>query len=89
MATKLEKMARELNGRFTDELDAAFQVKFGVTLETTWNIFSMQLVSLREDGEDMTPEQHAFVTGYSQGYGKALEMVRERDMERHFSKDAA
>jgi hypothetical protein len=87
VSTKLEKMARELNDRFRGELDFAFLSRFGVVLVTEWNFISFNLVSGREDGEDMTTEQRSFVTGYSEGYSKAMGMVRSRDMERHFAKE--
>lgn len=49
-------------------LDAAFAGKFGVKLETRWNIFDMRLVSSRQDGDALTEEQASFINGFSEGW---------------------
>ena len=77
MATKLKKMANQLNENFRVCLDTEFEKQFGVNLVTEFNIFSMQLVSYREDEEDLTEEQMTFVKGYSEGYTTAMVQVRE------------
>jgi hypothetical protein len=82
--TKLEKMARELNDNFSEKMNAAFLEKFGVALNTSFSLMSMSLVSSREDGQDMTPEQRSFAEGYSEGYATAMGMVRNRDYSRHY-----
>lgn len=76
MATKLEKCARTLNDEFPDQMMAAFKEKFGRDLETSFNIFSMQLVSQPADGEPFTPEQKHWVTAFDSGYSAAMEIAR-------------
>jgi hypothetical protein len=79
MSTKLDKMRQELENEFRDNLHKAFYEKYKTHLTTEFNIFSMQLMSTREDRQDFTEEQHTFVAGYSEGYGKAISMVLMRD----------
>lgn len=73
---KLDAMAQTLNDEFKAHLAEAVRVKFGLEVETTFNIFSLAMVTRRADGADFTPEGLAFVGAYSDGYGKALELVR-------------
>jgi hypothetical protein len=87
MRTKLGKMYNELAESFKQELHAAFQAKYGVALETEFNIFSMQLISKLPDGQDFTPEQHAFVGGYSEGYNKAMALVMIRDGKDEYERE--
>jgi hypothetical protein len=77
MATKLDKCATRLNDQFTDKMKAAFLSKFGRELDTTFNIFSMRLVSAPADGEPFTPEQKAWVEAFDTGYSEAMGLVRE------------
>jgi hypothetical protein len=88
MATKLEKCANMLNEAFRTKLPAAFHAKFGAELETSFNLFSMSLVSRRVDGADFTPEQYAWVEAYSDGFGDALELVRTEANKHYFAKEA-
>jgi hypothetical protein len=77
---KLQEMASTLNDDFRDHLAEAMRGKFdGLEVETTANIFAMRLVTRRVDGEDFTPEQHAWLAAWSDGYGKALSVVRAAD----------
>ena len=87
MTTKLDKMRRELENEFRDALHAAFYEKYKAHLSTQFNIFTMQLVSEREDRQDFTPEQHAFITGWSDGYGKAVNMVLLRDSHDEYERE--
>lgn len=57
---------------FAESLDAAFQEKFKIELETKWNIFSGCYVSGRKDDEDLTEEQYAFIDGFSKGYNSRI-----------------
>ena len=75
MATKLEKIKKKLNEDFNDCIDKAFLDKYGIGIETALNFFSMRKVSTRKDGKDFTPEQMAFVNGYSEGFCKAMTIV--------------
>lgn len=77
---KLEEMARTLNDDFRDHLADAMRDKFnGLEVETQANIWGMCLVTTRVDGKDFTPEQHAWMEAWSEGYGKALSLVRQED----------
>jgi hypothetical protein len=73
-------MARTLNDGFRDHLAEAMAEKFdGLEVETSANIFSMSLVTRRKDGEDFTHEQYMWMQAWSEGYGKALSLVRSAD----------
>lgn len=87
MTTKLDKMRRELESEFRDALHAAFYEKYKANLSTQFNIFTMQLVSEREDCQDFTQEQHAFIAGWSDGYGKAVNMVMLRDLNDEYKRE--
>lgn len=77
---KLEAMASTLNDDFRDHLAEAMAEKFnGLEVETHVNIWQMCLVTTRVDGEDFTPEQYAWMQAWSDGYGKALSLVRSAD----------
>lgn len=96
MTTKLEKMFCEMQESYRESFTSAFMERYNTPLETNFNIFNMALVSVRADGVDFTPEQHAFVTGYSEGYGKAVNIVLFRDSDdqhgralREIARDAA
>lgn len=76
MATKLEKMANKLNDDFRGKIVEAMQAKFGLEVENNFSIFDMRLHTSRVDGEDFTPEQHAYLEAYSTGFGQAMSIVR-------------
>ena len=76
MATKLKKMADELNEEFRVKLAAAVLEKFDIEIETNFNIMSMRLVTTKKDKSDFTPEQHAYISIFSEGYEAAMFMVR-------------
>jgi hypothetical protein len=76
MATKLEKMAQQLDANFRNCLDVEFEKRFGIKLCTSWDFASWALVSNREDGQDLTKEQKDFTTGYSEGYLAAMLQVQ-------------
>lgn len=75
MTTKLEKIARRLNDEFADKLADAVREKYGVEVDSRFSIFSMALITTRSDDEDFTPEQHAFISAFSDGYGVAMKSV--------------
>lgn len=81
MATKLEKARRQVNDKFRDHLAVAFKEKFGLEIESEWQGLLSDsggaLVSKRKDGQDFTPDQHAFVGAFSEGYGLALTELSE------------
>jgi len=74
---KLQQMARTLNDEFRNHLAAAMAEKFdGLEVQTTYAFLADRLVTTRVDGEDFTPEQMAWMEAWSEGYGKALGLVR-------------
>jgi L-cystine uptake protein TcyP (sodium:dicarboxylate symporter family) len=83
--TKLEQCANVVNNAFSEKLNAAFKAKFGIALTTGANLFSMTLVSQREDDEDFTPEQRDWIAAYSDGYAAALKLVRYEANKRYFA----
>lgn len=85
--SKLNNMRRELENAFTDALHQEFRCKFDVELQTEFNIFAMCLISKRTDGKDLTPEQHAFLAGWSTGYGKAINMILLRDSDDEYQRE--
>lgn len=88
MSTKLEKMAAELNEKYRDEFKAAFLAKFGVEVNFEFSIFTFQITSRRVDGVDFTVEQYAFAQGYSDGFGRAIQLVSQREQEDWIARDA-
>jgi len=79
--SKLSNMRREMQDAFRDALHAAFAAKFSVEITTEFNIFSMETISKRADGQDFTIDEHAYIQGWSDGYGKAINLVVFRDYE--------
>lgn len=75
--TKIEKCHRKINDAFSNKLSEDFREKFQREIETRFSIFSMSLVSTPTDGEEFTPEQHAWVDAYSAGYLAAMNQVWE------------
>lgn len=76
-STKIEKCHRKINDAFAGALDAAFFAKFQRECETRYSIFSMTMVSAPKDGGSFTPEQFSWIEAFSDGYGKAMNMVHE------------
>ena len=75
--TKLEKMARRLNDDFREILVEEMREACGIEVENYFDIFgAMRLVTTRTDGEDFTPEQLAHLKAFSDGYCKAMDLVR-------------
>jgi hypothetical protein len=79
--TKMEKLVRRLNDEFRDHLAEAFLTKFGERVQSEWvGFFSPdggRLVTTRVDARDFTPEQLDWIAAYSDGYAKALTLVRQ------------
>lgn len=85
--TKLTKMRRELENEFTAALHEAFMKKFSVQIETSFSIFTMETISKRADGQDFTIDEHAFIQGWSDGYGKAISIVLFRDSDDDYQRE--
>ena len=75
--SKLAKLAQKLNDDFRVIVDGAFFDKFNTKSRTAWSFFQDRVVSVREDGEDLTPEQARWLEAYSDGYAAAMNIVRE------------
>lgn len=73
--SKLRKVYRVINDKFSDKLGAAFTDRFQMKLSTSWNIIDMRLVSRREDGRPLTKEQSNWIDAYSHGYTEAMDQV--------------
>lgn len=73
--TKAGRIYDHLNDHFRDRLVEVMQERFGVEVESRWSIVADRLVTTRADGEDFTPEQHAFLGAYSEGYSDAMGQV--------------
>lgn len=67
MARK-DKLSTLIRDEWPTRLDAEFEKRFWCKITTRWNIYANNLVgayeTTREDGEPLTPEQMAFITGY-------------------------
>lgn len=71
-----EKIGRHLDEAFRECLDAAFRERWGVEVETAFDLLgSFRYVTLRKDGEDFTPEQHAWIGAYTEGWGRCRREV--------------
>lgn len=80
--SKLDKMRKELENSFTAELHAAFEKKFGLKIDTTFDLLGgFQMVTRLESGEQFTIDQHAFIQGWSEAFGKAINMVLFREAD--------
>ena len=79
--TKVGRLATDINDGFKERLGDAMREEFdGLEIETYYDLFgSMAHVSRRVDGSDFTPEQMAFLKGWSEGYGIALTLVRQAE----------
>jgi len=72
MATKAERLNRQVNDEFREQLAAKFAERFdGIEVESQFNILSMRLVTERKDGEAFTPEQAAWIAAFEAGYSAA------------------
>ena len=80
---KLERMANELNERFREDVVEVMAEEFnGLEVHSYWNIMAMRLVTERIDGKEFTRKQHDFLRAYSEGYSRAMDRVREADLEK-------
>jgi len=85
--SKLNNMRKELENEFRDALHAAFAAKFSVEITTEFNIFSMETISKRVDGQDFTMDEHAYIQSWSDGYGKAVNLVLFRDLDDEYQRE--
>ena len=62
-----------LNDEFGRCLAEAFEDRFGIAVETNWNIVTMTKVTTRVDDKKLTKDQYEFISAYSRGFYKAAE----------------
>jgi len=70
--SKLQEKAKTLNEKFKEDLRGAFEGKFGVEIDTGYNVLANALMSTRKDEEDFTPEQQLFLEAFQAGYFMAM-----------------
>lgn len=76
--TKLAKLSDKLNEEFRVRLTDEVAERFGIEVEHRFDFFgSGRLVTTRVDGKEFTPEQHAFIGAYSEGFAAAMGIVDE------------
>lgn len=75
--TKREKKSEEMNEAFRDKVIEEMKERFKIDVENNWNFLDMRLVTTRVDGQKFTKEQKTFLSGYSEGFGAAMGMVRD------------
>lgn len=73
---KLDKIARELNDEYRNDLKDILMEKFEIEIETGFNFLSGTIYSKRIDGQDFTKEQMDFIKAYEEGYLAAMIRVR-------------
>lgn len=84
--SKLDKMRKELENSFTAELHAAFEAKYGNKLETTFDLLgSFQMVTRLKSGEDFTIDEHAYIMGYSDAFGKCINLLLFRESDDQYN----
>lgn len=77
MAKKLEIMAKKLNGEFGATLDIAVKKNLSIEVITNFNIFQMQLMTYRPDGNPLTAQQSEWISAFSDGYLAAMTIVED------------
>lgn len=70
-------MAKELDEKFREELAKNMLEKFGIEVNTRFNFFAMELVTVRVDGVDFTQEQKSYAEGFESGYLSAMTLVQQ------------
>ena len=79
--TKIEKLHRRINDKFSECLREAFKVRFRRNLTTEYSILSMQLVSFPSNGKPFTSEQKKWVQAFEIGFMSAHDLVTEEAHE--------
>lgn len=76
MKTSL-KIFNKGNEHFRTAMPAFAKRKLGIDIETTFNIWSMNLVSHKIDGTDFTKKQLAQMNAFEEGYLEAWQMAQD------------
>ena len=77
MNTKLEKMAKQLNEKYRTILSEKFKEEFDIDITMGFNVTSMSLISMRDDGKNFTRKQKEFIRVFESGYVSAMNQVHE------------
>ena len=72
---EVDKIRKAVHDSFSEKLDAAFFKTFRRKLTTRYDWINMNVVSTPTNGKPFTPKQKAWVAGYSEGYGHAMEQI--------------
>jgi hypothetical protein len=73
-----EKLHHQLNDEFRIKLTEVVREKFGIEVDHRFDFWGTGcLITTRADEADFTPEQHAFVGAYSEGFSAAMSIVGE------------
>lgn len=70
-----DEIRKRVNDAYSDQFGRAFLNRFGVTLTTTFNLFTMSLVSSRDDGGELTEEMKAWSEAFSAGYYASMSQI--------------
>jgi len=72
--TKFEKLRKQVNDEFRDDLKKAMARK-GVDVVSEYNFFIDRLVTRTIDGKNMSPKQMEYLRGFSDGYEGAMQKI--------------
>lgn len=62
------KVDNAIDSAFREKLKAAVSSKFGIEIETHYDVFAMRLVSRRVDGKDFSNSELDYVEAFESGY---------------------
>jgi len=75
--TKMWRLASKLNEDFRKIIAAEMLERYGVKIETDYNLLSGNVVSTRLDGKGFTGEQIKWLRTFEEGFCAAMKIVRE------------
>lgn len=70
------KISWSLREAFAAALAEAFERQFNAALRTAFDIFECALVTGRDDGAALTPEQSAFIAGFERAWLVCAQIVQ-------------
>lgn len=76
MATKIEKLQRQLNANFSGIVKEHMKNRFNIDVETRMNL-DLQIFTSRVDGVPFTVEQKAYLEAFDHGYGACMRQVHD------------
>lgn len=71
-----DKISWSLREAFPAALADAFELNFSLCIETTFDLFACALVTGRDDGAALTPEQSAFIAGFERAWLVCAQIVQ-------------